>query len=189
MLIKNDIIESFSSVNKIFNVFVALIAAIALFIAFFLLLVASTQNVNDAIWEYGVLRSMGLTKAEGLRLYIYEAYIVVITAAILGTIVGFVTAAAVSIQFYSFVELPITIDVSGNIRLIISSLTLVPLVAFRLHDSYLNGHSSGRCLDPYVDSQPAPNRLSPQRLHLNGTKNGAQRQSTTKKTNLLLKTY
>jgi len=32
-----------------------------MFIAFFLLLLASTSNVNDAIWEYGVLRSMGLT--------------------------------------------------------------------------------------------------------------------------------
>ena len=90
----------------------AIIAAISLFIAFFLLLVASTQNVNDAIWEYGVLRSMGLTKNEGQRIYIYEAYIVVGSAAILGTIVGFATATAVAVQFYSFIEMPITVAVS-----------------------------------------------------------------------------
>jgi len=59
--------------------------------------VASTQNVNDAIWEYGVLRSMGLTRKEGLRIYIYEAYIVVFSAAMLGTIVGFVTSGAVAV--------------------------------------------------------------------------------------------
>ena len=53
---------------------------------------------------------MGLTRNEGLRIFIYEAYIVVISAAILGTIVGFVTATAVAIQFYSFIELPIAID-------------------------------------------------------------------------------
>jgi ABC-type lipoprotein release transport system permease subunit len=40
---------------------------------------------------------MGLSKSEGLRIYIYEAYIVVISAALLGTIVGFITAAAVSV--------------------------------------------------------------------------------------------
>ena len=55
---------------------------------------------------------MGLTKKEGLRIYIYEAYIVVISAALLGTVVGFMTAAAVSVQFYSFVELPISFAVS-----------------------------------------------------------------------------
>ena len=74
-----------------------IIAAISLFIAFFLLLVASTQNVNDAIWEYGVLRSMGLTKSEGMRIFIYEAFIVVISAALLGTLNGFLTATTVAV--------------------------------------------------------------------------------------------
>ena len=110
MLIKSEAVTSFDSITSIFNIFVAIIAAISLFIAFFLLLVASTQNVNDAIWEYGVLRSMGMTKAEGLRIYIYEAYIVVISAAILGTTEGFVTATAVAVQFYSFIELPIAVE-------------------------------------------------------------------------------
>lgn len=54
-----------------------------------------------------MLRSMGLKKREGLRIFIYEAYIVVISAAILGTINGFITAAACAVQFYGFVELPI----------------------------------------------------------------------------------
>ena len=110
MLIKEDFVANFASITSIFNIFVAIIAAISLFIAFFLLLVASTQNVNDAIWEYGVLRSMGMTRNEGLRIYIYEAYIVVVSAAFLGTIVGFVTAAAVAVQFYSFIELPIVVE-------------------------------------------------------------------------------
>lgn len=106
----SDIVQTFASVQQIFNIFIAIIAAISLFIAFFLLLVASTQNINDAVWEYGVLRSMGLTKAEGIRIYIYEAYIVVFVSGALGTLVGFVTSAAVAAQFYSFIELPVTID-------------------------------------------------------------------------------
>ena len=40
---------------------------------------------------------MGLKKSEGIRIYIYEAYIVVISAAILGTIVGFITAMSVAV--------------------------------------------------------------------------------------------
>ena len=52
---------------------------------------------------------MGLKKSEGIRIYIYEAYIVVISAAILGTIVGFITAMSVAVQFYSFIEMPVQI--------------------------------------------------------------------------------
>ena len=97
MLVKHDVVDSFSAVTAIFNLFTAIIAAISLFIAFFLLLISMTQNVNEASWEFGVLRSMGLTQAEGLRIYMYEAYVVVITAAILGVTVGFITATAVAI--------------------------------------------------------------------------------------------
>ena len=110
LLETHSVTQSFESVTSIFNIFVAVITAIALFLAFFLLLVASTQNVTDAIWEYGVLRSMGLTRGQGMRIYIYEAYLVVVSAAILGTCVGFVTATAVAIQFYSFIELPIAVE-------------------------------------------------------------------------------
>jgi len=61
MLVKHDVVESFSAVTSIFNLFTAIIASISLFIAFFLLLISMTQNVNEASWEFGVLRSMGLT--------------------------------------------------------------------------------------------------------------------------------
>ena len=44
---------------------VYIIGAISLIIAFFLLLIATTQNVKEAIWEYGVLRSMGVTRDQG----------------------------------------------------------------------------------------------------------------------------
>ena len=76
--------NSVHSVHMIFTVFVAIIALISMVIAFFLLLISMSQNINSAIWEYGVLRSMGLTKSEGQRIYIYEAFIVVSSASILG---------------------------------------------------------------------------------------------------------
>ena len=47
------------------ELFVMIIAFLALFIAFFLLMISTTANVNEAIWEYGVLRSMGVTKEQG----------------------------------------------------------------------------------------------------------------------------
>jgi len=76
-----------------------------------------------------VLRSMGMTKSEGLRIFIYEAYIVVISAAILGTINGFITAMAVAVQFYSFIELPIVVEFPWILFLCMIVLSLVTVMA------------------------------------------------------------
>ena len=53
---------------------------------------------------------MGVTKAEGQRIQMYEAYIVVIAAAILGVMVGFITALSIATQFYMFIELPTEVE-------------------------------------------------------------------------------
>jgi ABC-type antimicrobial peptide transport system permease subunit len=68
LLEKKDIKDSVEQVNKIFNIMVYIIGAISLTIAFFLLLISTTQNVKDAIWEYGVLRACGVTMEEGQRI-------------------------------------------------------------------------------------------------------------------------
>ena len=94
-----------------------IIGAISLVISFFLLLIATTQNVKEAIWEYGVLRSMGITKDQGKRIYMYEAYLVIISAAILGTLVGFFTALTISNQFFSLVEIPMVVVFPGYLLL------------------------------------------------------------------------
>jgi ABC-type antimicrobial peptide transport system permease subunit len=80
----------------LFNLFIALIALISLILTFFLLLIATRQNVRENIWEYGVLRSMGFTRSQGQRLYMYEAFFVVISAGTLGVGIGIATATLVT---------------------------------------------------------------------------------------------
>jgi len=58
-----QLINNLNSSMEVFNLFMALIALISLTLVFFLLLVSTRQNVRENIWEYGVLRSMGFTKA------------------------------------------------------------------------------------------------------------------------------
>ena len=106
VLSKQEVEDSLKSLNAVFNIIIAIVASIALFIMFYLLLISMTQNINDAIWEYGVLRSMGLTRAEGRRVYLYEAYAVVIGASIMGTLVGFSASLLVSAQIFTFIEMP-----------------------------------------------------------------------------------
>ena len=88
----------------------AVVGAIALILAFFLLLISTTQNVKENIWEYGCLRAMGFTKAEGMRVFMYEQYSVIIASLVIGTIVGFILAAVVTAQFFLFMEFPFKLN-------------------------------------------------------------------------------
>mmetsp|Transcript_22269 Transcript_22269/g.34449 ORF Transcript_22269/g.34449 Transcript_22269/m.34449 type:complete len:104 (-) Transcript_22269:279-590(-) len=56
----------------IFDVFVAIVGGIALILAFFLLLISTTQNIRENVWEYGCQRAMGFSKAQGVRSFMYE---------------------------------------------------------------------------------------------------------------------
>ena len=125
LLTKNEIIETAKSVDIIFNIFVAIIAVIALSIAFFLLLISMTQNIMEACWEYGVLRSMGVTMAQGQRIYIYEAFMIVTSSSILGILSGFMTAMLVSSQFYMFIELPMQIKFPWLLLVIMLSIAII----------------------------------------------------------------
>ena len=107
LYVKADLLDSFESLNVVFTLFTSVLSMIALFIAFFLLLISMTQNVNEAIWEYGVLRSMGVTKEQGHRIYQYEAFMITITAASLGILVGMATAVLLTVQFYMFLQLKV----------------------------------------------------------------------------------
>ena len=56
-------VATVDNILSIFQIFVAVVGAIALILAFFLLLISTTQNIKENIWEYGCLRAMGFTKA------------------------------------------------------------------------------------------------------------------------------
>ena len=103
---KVALLESVVTVNRSFTLLVGVIGFIALCLTFFLLMVATTSNIRDNIWEYGVLRSMGVTKAEGRRIYMYEAFVVILAAGMIGLLVGIISACLVTAQFYLFLELP-----------------------------------------------------------------------------------
>lgn len=57
------ILKGYDAMNQSFTMVVVLTAIISIIISFFLLLISTSSNINDSIWEYGVLRSMGITKA------------------------------------------------------------------------------------------------------------------------------
>jgi len=90
------LIESLKTINIVFTFIVGIIGVISLILTFFLLLVATTSNIKDNVWEYGVLRSMGITKEQGRRIFMYEAFLVIVAAGILGILIGIIVACLVT---------------------------------------------------------------------------------------------
>jgi len=87
-------------------VFVTIVGTIALTLAFFLLLISTTSNIKENLWEFGVIRAIGLTKEQTKRVFMYEAFAVIFGALTLGIIVGLTVAFTLTAQFYLFIELP-----------------------------------------------------------------------------------
>jgi hypothetical protein len=85
-----------------FNV-VGLIAAI---MCFFILWVSFSANVRDNSWEFGVLRSLGLSLYQVIRVYVYEALCLMISAIIFGTAIGIIVSVTLTLQFNLFTEMP-----------------------------------------------------------------------------------
>eukprot|EP00357_Protocruzia_adherens_P031584 CAMPEP_0114984976 /NCGR_PEP_ID=MMETSP0216-20121206/7590_1 /TAXON_ID=223996 /ORGANISM="Protocruzia adherens, Strain Boccale" /LENGTH=1353 /DNA_ID=CAMNT_0002347201 /DNA_START=273 /DNA_END=4334 /DNA_ORIENTATION=+ len=98
--------ESIQLATDLMEIFFTLVGSVALILAFFLLWVSFIGNVRENAWEYGILRSVGLTGLQVSRLYIYEALAITITATISGTIIGLTIGSTMILQFNVFLELP-----------------------------------------------------------------------------------
>jgi ABC-type antimicrobial peptide transport system permease subunit len=95
----------------VMEMFFLFVGALALVLAFFLLWTSFSSNVRENSWEYGVLRAIGLTDYQCMRIYIYEAVALILAATILGSIVGILVAVTVTLQFNLFTELPFSMEV------------------------------------------------------------------------------
>ena len=49
---------------------------------------------------------MGFTKAQGLRVFMYEQYSLILSSLLLGSFVGSILASVVTAQFFLFMEFP-----------------------------------------------------------------------------------
>lgn len=102
----NDALEKLQQVLMVIGLFYQLVSIVSIILSFFLVWVSFVANVKENSWEYGVLRAIGLNKAQMNKIYVFEAVSLTIAASVLGTIVGVVVAIIVTFQFNAFSELP-----------------------------------------------------------------------------------
>jgi len=91
--------------TQVMNYMFLLITIVAMFMCFFSLFSSMYTNVYGQSKEMGILRAIGVTRFFIIRMYIYEAFVLVISASIVGIIVGTVIAYTLVIQQILFTQL------------------------------------------------------------------------------------
>jgi len=87
-----------------------LVTLFAMTISFFSLNSSMLTNIMEQSKEIGILRALGLSKLKMFRIYAYEAFILVISAALLGSVVGVIVGWSIAAQRAMFTQVPLTFD-------------------------------------------------------------------------------
>jgi ABC-type antimicrobial peptide transport system permease subunit len=93
---KKSFLEYIMNILMMLELFVIIVGLIALILTFFLLLISTSSNVKENVWELGVLRAIGLEQKQIQRVFMFEAFTVVLSALMLGIIVGLVVAISLT---------------------------------------------------------------------------------------------
>jgi ABC-type antimicrobial peptide transport system permease subunit len=104
------LVVAISSAVWVLYIFSNIVAVLVQILCFFTLLVSFTSNINENSWEFGVLRAIGLSAFQVIRLYIYEASCIIISSVILGSSVGLLVAITLTLQADLFSELPFRME-------------------------------------------------------------------------------
>jgi len=90
----SSIVNQQDTINLIFNI----VTVFAMIVSFFSLNTSMYTNIMEQSKEVGILRALGLSKLAIYRIYTYEAFILVLSSAILG----------VSLPLFEWLKAPVT---------------------------------------------------------------------------------
>lgn len=99
--------EDIKTNMKIVDLFSVVTSMICFCLGMFQLIMTIAANIKDSMWELGVLRSMGCTRAQILRVMIYELVSNTLSAITLGYIAGVVTSVLAIAQIYTYTDMPL----------------------------------------------------------------------------------
>lgn len=128
----DSMIEEASSSAALLDYLFIAIGIIALILSFFLIWISFYSNIRDNICEFGIMRAIGVDKNQTTRMYLYEAGVLILSAIIIGTLIGMVVSSTLVLQFNLFLELPFKLAFPLRLYLILCILGVV----FSLLGSY-----------------------------------------------------
>eukprot|EP00727_Mastigamoeba_balamuthi_P011155 m51a1_g6662 hypothetical protein (1014) ;mRNA; r:166914-171319 len=102
------LVHSVTDSLDMLNIFFLTVAAVDGALCFFVLWLSFAANVSENIWEFAVLRAVGLTATRVIVYFVIEAMCLVTACMISGASIGIVVAVVLTLQFNMFTQLPFT---------------------------------------------------------------------------------
>lgn len=99
--------EPFEVANRAIAYFFTFTTVVAMAISFFSLMSSMYTNIREQTKEIGVIRALGIPKSWVYRIYIYEAFLLVVASSMLGIAIGTVTSYTMNSQQSLFTQLPL----------------------------------------------------------------------------------
>ncbi|KAI3651558.1 hypothetical protein MP228_002861 [Amoeboaphelidium protococcarum] len=122
--LKDQLAGIISAQNTLRYIFL-LITLVSMVVAFFSLNSSVFTNIMEQRKEIGVLRSLGLTRHEMLRLYTYESFVLIMSSAILGTLIGVVMGWSMAAQRSVMTQVPLEFFFPIDIFLLVIGISVV----------------------------------------------------------------
>lgn len=85
--------KTIESAQTIVQSIIAALGAITFFLVFYFMRVSATSAISERVREYGQMRAIGLRKEQGVKIYIYEEFAVLISAVLLGMVGGLILSS------------------------------------------------------------------------------------------------
>jgi ABC-type antimicrobial peptide transport system permease subunit len=102
-------VEPINKANRIMEYFFNGTTIVAMLISFFSLMASMYSNIYEQTKEIAVIRAVGVKRNWIFRMYLYEAFVVVFGASLLGTLIGTLIGWTMTLQRVLFTQLPITL--------------------------------------------------------------------------------
>ena len=102
-----DVFETLESTTTLLGTLFTIINVTAMFLCFFALSSSMYTSIYEQAKEIAILRAMGVRRPWLMRVYIYEAFVVVVSASLLGTAIGTVVAWTMTLQRELFLSIPL----------------------------------------------------------------------------------
>lgn len=102
--------KAMHTLEMIFNV----VISITMFICFFSLSSSMTGNLYEQVKEISVMRSIGFPKGVIMKLFVYEAFILVVSASFSGVVIGTLVGWGMTLLRSMFVGMPTPLTFPQN---------------------------------------------------------------------------
>ena len=120
----DEIMKTVNEIKNVIEYIFLVLGIISLILSFFLIWTSFYNNIRENIAEYGIMRSIGINKAQSVHIYLYEAAVIIIASSIVGTCLGIIISSSIIIQFDIFFELPFIFNFPFKVYFILISIGL-----------------------------------------------------------------